>query len=132
MADNIATVQEIYAAFGKGDVPGIISRLSKDVEWEWGAIDQGIPWLKPRKGSVEVGKFFGALHEHVELTRFEPFSFMANEEFVMVLIRAGGRHKKSGKTWEETEAHAWGFDKQGKVNRFRHYVDTIQHKSILP
>ena len=33
---NVHTVQEIYAAFGRGDVPAILSRLSESVEWEYG------------------------------------------------------------------------------------------------
>lgn len=30
----IETVQQIYAAFGRGDVPFILSQLADDVEWE--------------------------------------------------------------------------------------------------
>ena len=30
-ADNVATVQEIYEAFGRGDVELILSKLSDDV-----------------------------------------------------------------------------------------------------
>jgi ketosteroid isomerase-like protein len=32
--DNIATVQEIYAAFGRGDIPAILDRLAEDIDWE--------------------------------------------------------------------------------------------------
>ena len=31
---NAATVQGIYEAFGKGDVPAILDVLADDVEWE--------------------------------------------------------------------------------------------------
>ena len=31
---NLATVQSIYEAFGKGDVPSILDTLADDVEWE--------------------------------------------------------------------------------------------------
>jgi uncharacterized protein len=34
MADATATVQELYAAFGRGDLPAILSKLADDIVWE--------------------------------------------------------------------------------------------------
>jgi ketosteroid isomerase-like protein len=31
---NLATVQSIYEAFGKGDIPAILEVLADDIEWE--------------------------------------------------------------------------------------------------
>jgi ketosteroid isomerase-like protein len=132
MAANIQTVQKIYEAFGKGDIPGILGGLADDVQWEWGGVDHGIPWLKPRKGKGEVGKFFEALNEHINLTRFEPFTFAANDEYVLVLCRVDATHKKTGKKFSEAhEGHVWGFNKAGKINRFAHLADTLAHKNVL-
>ena len=34
---NVAAVEAIYAAFGRGDVPSILERLADDVRWDdWG------------------------------------------------------------------------------------------------
>ena len=45
---NVATVQKIYEAFGKGDVPAILAVLADDVEWEsWednSSVKAGVPW----------------------------------------------------------------------------------------
>ena len=30
---NVQAVQDIYAAFGRGDIPGIVERLAPDVTW---------------------------------------------------------------------------------------------------
>jgi ketosteroid isomerase-like protein len=30
---NVATVQSIYEAFGRGDIPAILDRISDDVIW---------------------------------------------------------------------------------------------------
>lgn len=61
---NLATVQSIYEAFGKGDVPAILNVLADDVEWEsWAdnsAVNAGVPWMVPRRGKAEVVKFFEA------------------------------------------------------------------------
>jgi ketosteroid isomerase-like protein len=37
MSDHLASVQEIYAAFGRGDIDVMLERLSEDIRWEnWG------------------------------------------------------------------------------------------------
>ncbi len=44
---NLATIQGIYEAFGKGDVPAILEVLDERVEWEaWennSAVNAGVP-----------------------------------------------------------------------------------------
>ena len=47
---NLAAVQDIYDAFGKGDVPRIPGHLSENVVWESGAGASDVPWLQPRAG----------------------------------------------------------------------------------
>ena len=34
---HLQTVQQIYEAFGRGDVPAIQAKLTQDVDWEYGA-----------------------------------------------------------------------------------------------
>ena len=34
MSDNVTTVNKIYEAFGRGDVPSILSCLADDVAWD--------------------------------------------------------------------------------------------------
>jgi ketosteroid isomerase-like protein len=54
MSTYLETVQSIYQAFGRGDVPAILSRLSPDVQWEqWPdntAQRAGVPWLRAVRG----------------------------------------------------------------------------------
>jgi len=33
MSDLVQTVKEMYAAFGRGDVPGIMRHVADDVSW---------------------------------------------------------------------------------------------------
>ena len=46
---NLPTVQLIYEAFGKGDIPAILDVIAEDVEWEaWddnSAVKAGVPWM---------------------------------------------------------------------------------------
>ena len=82
---HLPTVQSIYEDFGRGDVAAILSRLSDDVEWEYGNAESGVPWLKPRSGPAEVAKFFESLAA-VEFTRFEPKVMLENGPIVVVLL----------------------------------------------
>ncbi len=73
---NAEAVQQMYEAFGRGDVASILEHLAEEVEWEYGGI-QEVPWLQPLHGRAEVPRFFeapGAL----EFRRFEPHTILAS------------------------------------------------------
>jgi len=62
---NLATIQGIYGAFGKGGVPAILEVLDEHVEWEaWennSAVNAGVPWMSARHGKQDVVHFFADL-----------------------------------------------------------------------
>jgi ketosteroid isomerase-like protein len=121
------TVGAIYQAFGRGDIPGILSHVSDDVEWEYGVVSTDVPWLQPRRGKAGVPEFFQALSA-VEIHRFEPTRFFEAGSIVLVLVDLEATVRATGRRIvEEDEAHIWHFDAAGKVVRFRHRVDTHQH-----
>jgi ketosteroid isomerase-like protein len=123
---NIGTVQKIYEALGKGDVPAILGHLSEDVEWEYGGDATGLPWLQHRRGRAQVAGFFEDLAA-LDIQRFQPTAFLESGNVVVVLIelefvvRATER-----RVAEEDEVHIWHFDDSGKVRRFRHRLDTYR------
>ncbi|HEX8030618.1 MAG TPA: nuclear transport factor 2 family protein, partial [Vicinamibacterales bacterium] len=81
---NIGIVQQGYAAFGRGDIPGLLALLDANVEWKTpGAAD--LPTAGTRRGHAEVGSFFGTLNELIEFEQFEPRSFLADGDRVVVL-----------------------------------------------
>ena len=124
---NLETVQQMYAAFGRGDIPAILAHLSDDVEWEYGAGPTDVPWLQPRKGKQEVTEFFGTLAA-IEFNRFEPKELLGGENKVVALIDAAFTVKATGRRIEdETEVHIWHFNDEGLVNRFAHRLDTHKH-----
>ena len=124
---QIETIQDIYAAFERGDIPAILNRLADDVEWEYSITPLGVPWLERRRGRAEVPQFF-ASHAEFELHRFQPKTFLASGNIVVVLIDVDLTVKSTGKRIvEEDEVHIWYFNVQGLVSRFGHKVDTHQH-----
>jgi uncharacterized protein len=124
---NLTTVQEIYAAFGKGDVPAILDRLTDSVEWEYGAGTTEIPWLKERHGRAGAAEFFASLSV-LDIHKFLPKTFLEGPDLVVVLLELEASVKSTGKRIvEEDEVHIWYFDDKYRVTRFRHRVDTQQH-----
>lgn len=127
----IETVQQIYADFGRGDVPAILAALADDVEWDVDVFPNDIPWLQPRRGRAEVQRFFESL-AGLEFTQFEPRHVLADGALVVALCNVSCTVKATGKRIvQPDEVHVWRFDAQGRVAQFRHRVDTLMHAMAI-
>jgi uncharacterized protein len=127
--DLKATVAEIYAAFGRGDVPALLDYLAEDVTWEhwaaWTPHKAGVPWLQPRTGKAGALEFFQIVGAWT-ISEFQVLDLMVGERQVSAQIVIEAR-LPNGTTLRDEEMHLWTFDAAGKVSRFRHYVDTAKH-----
>jgi ketosteroid isomerase-like protein len=121
------TIQEIYQAFGRGDVPAIIERLAEDVAWEHDANDYGVPWLKPGRGRQHVQSFFGVVATQLSSSKFELKGLLAGDNQVVAIVDLEATANATKKPLRDLELHLWTFAPNGKVSRFRHVVDTHQH-----
>ena len=120
---NVATVNKIYEAFGRGDVPFILSCLADDVKWD-DRESHGIPLLVPRRGRAEVGLFFQELR-NIELLSFSVKNLFDGDSSVVAWISISWKWKASGRVFSDSVAlHLWEFDSAGKVSRFFHVEDT--------
>ena len=83
---NTKIVQEAYAAFGRGDVQGILDRLDDGVVWKgvYGAASH-VPTDGERRGKAQVGEFFKLVSETVKFSQFEPREFVASGDKVVAL-----------------------------------------------
>jgi ketosteroid isomerase-like protein len=125
---NLATVQDIYDAFGKGDVPRILGHISEGVAWEHGAGASDIPWLQPRSGREGAAAFLSSLAD-LRFEQFQPKTFLESGNLVVVLLDVEATVVSTGRRIsEEDQIHLWNFDDDGQVERFRHRVDTLQHQ----
>jgi ketosteroid isomerase-like protein len=126
---NAATVTDIYAAFGRGDVPAILDTLADDVAWEqWPdnfAQRAQVPYLLARHGPAEVAEFFTVLSGMTVLD-FAVLDVIGADRQVVADVRASFALPDGGRFADE-ELHLWTFDDAGKVIRFRHYCDTAKH-----
>jgi uncharacterized protein len=120
-------LQAMYAAFGRGDIPGLLENLSEDVEWEYGIAPIDVPWLQPRRGRAGAAQFFQAL-QAAELHRFEVHAILEGPGVAVAIIDLDATVKATGRRiTERHEAHVAHFDAHGLIARFRHCADTAQH-----
>ena len=129
---NAELVQEIYAAFGRGDVEAIVGRLAEDVEWdhydhEYSAQEAGLAYLARRRGPEEVRGFFAALAENLEFSRFEPLALLTGDNRVAAVIAEQATNRTTGTSFSDTAVHLWGFTADGRVSSLQHFVDTAKH-----
>jgi uncharacterized protein len=128
---NQETVRDIYAAFGRGDIPAILDTLADDVCWDHlpdggGAQRHDVPWLRERTGRDDVAGFFealGALEFHV----FAPTVILADGDTVVALIDEDVTVRATGERFRDAAAHVWSFGPDGRVIAFRHLTDTVKH-----
>lgn len=124
---NVRSVEAIYAAFGRGDVPAILEHLADDVDWEYGQAENSVPWLQRRRGRAAVAQFFAALSA-LDFHKFVPKALIEGPGLVVALVDVEATVKQTGlRIAEEDETHIWRFDDRGRVVRFRHAADTAQH-----
>jgi ketosteroid isomerase-like protein len=129
VGSNTETVQALYEAFGKGDVPAILDRLAIDVRWEQWADNRaqaaGVPWMQARTGPGEVAEFFNIVG-NFEVQEFSVVGLMEGGNQVVAEVVIEVTDRVSGAHYRDEELHLWTFDDRGKVTRLRHYTDTAK------
>lgn len=121
--ENVRVVRDAYAAFQRGDIPGVIEMLSDDVDWFTPGTPEQIPYAGRLRGPEAVGGFFGRLAESEEITHFEPQEFVAQGDKVVVTGNYRGRTRPAGRDFDLDWLHVFTV-RDGKVVAFREYVDT--------
>jgi ketosteroid isomerase-like protein len=122
---NIAFVQSLYAAFGKGDVATIINGLTPDVDWQSVGRPSDYPGFGPRTGHGAVQEFFRIIADNNDFAHFSPREFHAADDKVFVLGDYAMTLKKTGKKFASEWCHVFTI-KNGKVTKFREFLDTAQ------
>jgi uncharacterized protein len=122
---NVQTIQALYAAFGKGDVPSILALATEDAEFSFAGASPAVPWHGPWRGPSGITRFFGVVAEGVEFRTFEPLSFAAGTDAVAVRLHLTYQVRGSGRVVDEHQVHWWTL-RDGKVCGLVHFEDTAQ------
>lgn len=119
--DNIQVVKNAYAAFGRGDVPGLLAMLTEDVQWE--APGEGLLLSGIYRGRDGVAQFFQKLSQSAEIIAFEPREFVAQGDLVIALGSEEGKIKSTNRTFAVDWVMVFSI-RGGKIATFREYTDT--------
>lgn len=122
---NIALVQSLYDAFGRGDIATVIAGLTPDIDWQSVGRAADYPAFGLRKGQQAVQEFFKIVADNEDFTEFSPQEFYSADDKVFVIGRYALTVKKTGKPVATEWVHVFTV-KNGKVSRFREHTDTAQ------
>ncbi|HEV7919878.1 MAG TPA: nuclear transport factor 2 family protein [Thermoanaerobaculia bacterium] len=121
---NISKMQDMYAAFGRGDINTILQNVTEDCDWGTDTvISKEVPWYTIRQGRDGVGDFFSTLAREVEFRKFVPVSFAAAGDQVFVALEYEYEFRKNGRSAGTAAVHQYTL-RDGNVSKFRAFEDT--------
>lgn len=118
--NNVQTVQDFFAAIGRGDREALHALCAEDVEW----IIPGQDW--PLAGTHRGHAGLAALLEkssELETSFPRPPEFVAQGDRVLMIGFATGKVKATDRTFEDDFVFAMTV-RDGQVTTIREYVDT--------
>jgi ketosteroid isomerase-like protein len=121
---NQETIEAVYSAFGRGDVPFILERVTDGTRWDFSVARSDPPRQVPVQSKAELPRFFQAMAENLNFEVFEPRAFLSDGRNVVVKLRVAYQVKKTGHRVDEEQVQWWSFDENGRIAALRHYEDT--------
>jgi ketosteroid isomerase-like protein len=121
LQENLQVVKDGYAAYGRGDIPGVLALLSEDIEWH--IPGAGLPLAGTYRGHNGVANFFEKLALETDVLDFQPREFVAEGDRVLVIGWERTKVKATNRTLEADWVMAFTV-RNGKVAKFREYTDT--------
>lgn len=122
--DNVRVIQDIYAAFGRGDIDAILDALSNDSQLHHSGLPGAVPWAsRTHSGRDGWAEFFEELGSTMQAEAFEPSEYFAQGDRVVALGNYRFRATGTGRTFESPWAMAWTV-RDGKAADCRVYDDT--------
>jgi ketosteroid isomerase-like protein len=126
--DHRSTVLGMYAAFGRGDMVGVLSAVGDEPDWGLdpdSLVVAAVPWLARVSTKDEVGSgYFAAVAAGLEWHAFEPLAVGQDGDHVVAAIRASFTVRATGKRVDALETHFFTFGSDGRIARYRPILDT--------
>lgn len=123
-------IQEMYAAFGCGDIAAVLKRLHPEVLWA-ANVDRAIPaalavpCYEPGRGHAFVAEYFQKLARGYDIHEFQILSFMEGGNEVAVRLRINFTIRPTGKRVSGEVIHHYILNDDGLVTRFLDIEDTL-------
>lgn len=121
----MAVVGGIYAAFGRGDMPGLFSLLHPEIDWSITVTAPGgdlVPMLRHGIGHRAVEYYFGGVAQ-LEFHVFDVGRCFAADDAVVAEVHFEATHRVTGHHAVIDELHHWTV-RDGLAVRYRPFLDT--------
>jgi ketosteroid isomerase-like protein len=122
---KLTAVERLYAAFGRGEIDGVLAELADDVDWAAEAAGDAVPWWGSFRGKSEVPRFFKEIGTSVDITEFDLVALTANDRDVVAIVHWTYTVHATGRTASMYMQHWWRFA-DDKIVFFRGSEDTEQ------
>jgi ketosteroid isomerase-like protein len=122
---RVETVQDLYAAYGRGDMPALLDTLDEAVDWAAEAAGDAVPWYGRYTGRAQVPAFFAAIGSTVTVTEFDVVGIASNDSDVIATVHWTYRVNATGRTASMYMQHWFRF-RDGKIVFFRGSEDSAQ------
>ena len=119
---NTDLVRSGYEKFSKGDIQGLLSLFSDDIDWSTPHLEDA-PFGGRLLGLQALGEFFQKLGEAEEFSFFEPTEYIAQGNRVVVLGRSKATVRSTNRSYEIDWVHIFTVH-EGKVTNFAEYFDS--------
>lgn len=120
--ENKQVIQQMFANFKVGNLPGVVSILSENVIWSVPGPKE-IPHAGIRNGPKQVAEFFRIESEAIDIQQVEPRDWLTTEDKVVVLGHAEGRVKTTSCPLDYDWVYVFTLN-EGKVVALQEYFDT--------
>lgn len=118
----LETIQNVYAAFGRGDLPALLAACAPDVCWQFVA-DRHAPYTATVVGRAQLGEWLGSVLASDDIQAFEPRRMLAGTDHVTVIGHERTTLRATGRTFETPWVHVFDV-KDGLVTAFWGMFDT--------
>jgi ketosteroid isomerase-like protein len=106
---NEQVIAKLYEAIGRGDMPAMFALVDADATWanKYGPDHFPGQWGKPARGHAEIGQFFQAIYEAVEIQGFDVVEIVAQRNKVIVFINWKGVIRRTGVPFSDLLVHIY-------------------------
>ena len=119
--ENIQKIEQVFAAFGRGDIPFILEQLTSDVRW-MSHLEPIVPWSGDYSGKDNVPKFFQALGGAVEVSEHPVHQIVAQGDTVMAKGDVSFRRRSTGKAGESRWVYIFTL-RDGRITGYEQFND---------
>jgi ketosteroid isomerase-like protein len=128
-ADNVALIRALHS--GERPILDLLVDVAvDDIEWWAAGPSDVLPWAGTFRGLGALRRWTEILREHAQYERFEPTQYICDDDEVVVVIRADGHMRSTGRSFASELVRIFTV-RDGKVVRVRTWYDTAAYARAL-